>query len=148
MTDLFAALGPREYYRTAGMTELMLTTIGDLSYRKAVRLFNRVRHEESDPTPVRTGAAIVEREGTAMQAQMEERATEALTAHGFAAEGQPLADTEVTGLPMAEARLPQAQVAEALAAYNAARPDALRIPLEAAKAFPREWSTSRSMMSG
>ena len=83
-----------------------------------------------------------------MQAQMEERATEALTAHGFAAEGQPLADTEVTGLPMAEARLPQAQVAEALAAYNAARPDALRIPLEAAKAFPREWSTSRSMMSG
>ncbi len=135
VTDLFAALGPREYYRTAGMTELMLTTAGDLSYRKAVRLFNRVRHEESDPTPVRTGAAIVEREGTAMQAQMEERATEALTAHGFAAEGQPLADTEVTGLPMAEARLPQAQVAEALAAYNAARPDALRIPLEAAKAF-------------
>ncbi len=36
---------------------------------------------------------------------------------------------------MAEARLPQVQVAGALAAYNAARPQALRIPLEAAKAF-------------
>ncbi len=134
-TDLFAALGPREYYRTAGMTELVLTTVGDMSYRKAVALFNRVRHEESDPTPVRTVAAIVEREGTAMQAQMEDLATAELTAHGFAAEGQPLAGTEVSGLPMAEARLPQAQVAEALAAYNAAHPEALQIPLEAANEF-------------
>ncbi len=134
-TDLFAALGPREYYRTAGMTELVLTMAGDMSYRKAVRLFNRVRHEESDPTPVRTVAAIVEREGTAMQAQIEELATAELTAHGFAAEGQPLAGTEVNGLPMAEARLPPAQVAESLAAYNAARPEALQIPLEAANEF-------------
>ena len=117
------------------MTELVLTTAGDMSYRKAVRLFNRVRHEESDPTPVRTVAAIVEREGTAMQAQMEDLATAELTAHGFAAEGQPLAGTEVNGLPMADARLPQAQVAEALAAYNAAYPEALQIPLEAANEF-------------
>ena len=128
-TDLFTALGPREYYRTGGMTELVLGTAGDMSYRKAVAYFNRVRHEESDPTPVRTVAAIVEREGTAMQVEIEKLATAELTAHGFAAEGQPLADTEVTGLPKAEACLPHAQVAEAIAAYNAAQPEALQIPL-------------------
>ena len=72
-TDWLAALGPREYYRPAGMTELLLSTTGDLSYRKAVTLLNRVRHEEIDPTPIRTAAACVEREGTAMQRQMEER---------------------------------------------------------------------------
>ncbi len=37
---------------------------------------------------------------------MEDLATAELTAHGFAAEGQPLAGTEVKGLPIAEAHLP------------------------------------------
>ncbi len=60
------------------------------------------------------------------------------TAHGSATEGQPLAATEVKALPMADACLPQAQVAESLAAYNATRPEALQIPLDAAKEFYEE----------
>lgn len=133
-TDLFAALGPREYYRTAGMTELVLSTSEDMSYQKTTAHLNRVRHEEDDPTPVRTVAAIVEREGTQMQAEIRKLASEVWTAHGFS-EGQPLPETEVKAVPQAEARLPQAQIAEALEAYNAAQSEALKIPLEAANAF-------------
>jgi len=79
-TDLFAALGPREYYRTAGMTELVLSTSEDMSYQKTTAHLNRVRHEEDDPTPVRTVAAIVEREGTQMQAEIRKLASEVWTA--------------------------------------------------------------------
>ncbi len=41
-------------------------------------------------------------------------------------------------LPIADACLPQAQVAEARAAYNATRPEALQIPADAAKEFYEE----------
>ncbi len=79
-TDLFAALGPREYYRAAGMTELVLSTSEDLSYRKTTAHRNRSRRAKGDPTPVRTVAAIVEREGTEMQAEMRQLASEVWTA--------------------------------------------------------------------
>jgi len=79
-TDLFAALGPREYYRTAGMTELVLSTSEDLSYRKTTAHRNRIRREKGDPTPVRTVAATLEREGTQMQAEMRKLASEIWTA--------------------------------------------------------------------
>ena len=61
------------------------------------------------------------------------RTQEVLTAHGFDAEGRPLAATEVTALPLADACLPQDVVENALAAYNATRPEALQIPVDAAK---------------
>ncbi len=44
-TDLFAALGPREWYRTAGLRELLLQTVTHMPYRPAVALLNRIRHE-------------------------------------------------------------------------------------------------------
>lgn len=134
-TDLFAALGPREYYRTAGMTELVLSTSEDMSYRKTAAHLNRIRHEESDPTPARTVATIVEREGTAMQVAIRQLASAELSAQGFSPEGQPLPETDVKGLSPTEARLPQDQIVEALVAYNATRPEVLQIPPEAATAF-------------
>jgi len=79
-TDLFAALGPREYYRTAGMTELVLSTSEDMSYGKTTAHRNRIRREKGDPTPVRTVAATLEREGTQMQAEVRKLASEVWTA--------------------------------------------------------------------
>jgi hypothetical protein len=69
-----------------------------------------------------------------MQAEIRKLASEVWTAHGFS-EGQPLPEREVKEVPQAEARLPQAQIAEALGAYNVTQSEAVQIPLEAANAF-------------
>ncbi|MDA8207246.1 MAG: hypothetical protein M0Z36_14385, partial [Thermaerobacter sp.] len=44
-TEVFAALGPREWYRTAGLRELLLQTVTHMPYRPAIALLNRIRHE-------------------------------------------------------------------------------------------------------
>ena len=85
--DYLPAQGPREYCRTAGMSELLLHMTSEMSYASATGLLNRVRHVSHDLTPARTVAAIVEREGVAVQAQIEEWATETLKAHDFSEDG-------------------------------------------------------------
>jgi len=113
----------------------------EMSYANATDLLNRVRHVGHDPTPPRTAAAIVEREGAAVQAQMEEWATETLKAHHFSEDGrpQPVAEWEYAqemSIPesrITEMVIPESRIQEVMAAYNAARPEGQRIPMEAAK---------------
>ena len=69
--DFLPTLGPREYYRTEGMNDLMLNMVSEMSYDCATALLNRVRRVEHNLTPERTIAAIVEREGNAVHAQIE-----------------------------------------------------------------------------
>ena len=67
-TDVFTSLGPREYYRTLGMSELLLSLATQLSDRRAVAVLNHVRHATGDQaTPVMTAVTTVEREGIALQ---------------------------------------------------------------------------------
>ena len=54
-----------------------------MSYRKTAALLNRVRHETVDPTPMTTVAVMTEREGTAVQAHMDQWATQVLADHAF-----------------------------------------------------------------
>jgi len=127
--EFFPAQGPREYYRTAGMSELLLNMASEMSYGSATALLNRVRHVNHDLTPVRTAAAIVEREGVAVQAQIEQWATGTLKAHDFSEDGRPRKVDECDdGHGMS---IPESRIQEVLSAYNATRSEEYHIPAEA-----------------
>ncbi len=135
-TQIFAALGPREWYRTAGFRELLLKTVTQMAYRPAVALLNRIRHEDVNAgTPVRTAAEVVEREGTAMQTTLGQWADDVLSAHGFTPEGQPQDPTEFHGVSMEAVRLPQSTVDEAVTRYNRDKAETFRIDSAGAMAF-------------
>ena len=120
-TEVFAALGPREWYRTAGLRELLLQTVTHMPYRPAIALLNRIRHEPVDGgTPLRTAADVVEREGRAMQTLTDRWATQVFADRGFTPE---------------ERRLPQTTIDQAVARYHYDKATAFRIDDSAATAF-------------
>ncbi|MFN3761754.1 MAG: hypothetical protein ACK4WK_00955 [Anaerolineae bacterium] len=89
-SDLFPALGPKEWYRTQGFKELALVFgVVDESFRKTQALLHRVRHQEQGGTPLRTLWDTAEAEGRHLQAYMEQFAATTLEEHGFTAEGAP-----------------------------------------------------------
>ena len=117
------------------MRELLLDMASAMSYRKTAALLNRVRHETVDPTPMTTVAAMTEREGTAVQAHMDQWATQVLADHAFTDTARPqVAAAESFDAPMTPS-LPQSCIDQAIAAYNAEKPEALHIPAEAATEF-------------
>ena len=128
--DFLPTLGPREYYRTEGMNDLMLNMVSEMSYDRATALLNRVRRVDHDLTPERTIAAIVEREGNAVHAQIEQWASGILKAHDFSEDGQPrTVEACDDGQGMC---IPAARVEATRAAYNATRSEEYHIPPEAA----------------
>ena len=132
--EVFAALGPREWYRTAGLRELLLQTVTHMAYRPAVALLNRIRHEAADSgTPVRTAAEVVEREGRTMQTAFDQWATRVFADGGFTPEGQP---ATAAPPPAADSviRLPQTTVDQAVTHYNHDKAEAFRIDAAAATA--------------
>lgn len=89
-TEMFAALGPKEWYRTQGFKELALVYgVVDESFRKTTALLNRVRYQEESGTPLRTLWDNAEAEGQRLQAHIEQLAEATLAAHAFTAEGTP-----------------------------------------------------------
>ena len=134
-TQIFAALGPREWYRTDGMRELLLQTATHMAYRPAVALLNRVRHEAAEAgTPMRTAAEVVEREGRALQIALDQWATEVFACTEFTPEGQP----DSPSLPAKTGPaigLPQTTVDQAMTHYNQNQADTFRIDANAATAF-------------
>ena len=136
--DLLPPLGPREYYRTAELNHWLMTLASGLSYREAAAFLNRIRRETTNPTPARTVEDIIQREGTALQLQWRDWATQVLTTHNFTPEGQPRSAEGTEGqrpADLAELGLAPACVQQAIAAYNAGKPEASRLPAEAAAAF-------------
>lgn len=134
-TEVFATLGPREYYRTSGMTELLLEMASSLSYRKTIKLLNRVRLETTHGTPLTTAASIVEREGDQMQQTMDQWATTVLHEQQFTDEGKPTTQEEHYGLSTAEASLPSATIGQAIETYNRDKKEAFQIDAAAANQF-------------
>jgi hypothetical protein len=59
------------------------------SYRKTSGWLNRIRHQEVGGTPSRTVKAISEREGSMIEAHLEERALTIFQDSGFTPEGKP-----------------------------------------------------------
>ena len=101
-----------------------------MSYDCAIALLNRVRRVDHDLTPERTIAAIVEREGNAVHAQIEQWASGILKAHDFSEDGQPrTVEACDDGQGMC---IPAARVEATRAAYNATRSEEYHIPPEAA----------------
>ncbi len=132
----FAPLGPREYYHTQGMTTLLGQMVRDMSYRHAVGLLNRVRHEGAGQgTPVTTAAAMVEREGTAIQHHWEEWSQDVFTRQAFTPEGCPVGNAEPYGLPEEAVRLPRDTVEDAVTAYNHERRRDFQIAVPEAQAL-------------
>ena len=111
--DLFAPLGPKEWYRTQGFKELALVYgVVDDSYRKTSALLNRVRYQETGGTPVRTLWDNAEAEGRQLQAHIEQFAAETLQVHRFTPEGTPPEAADYRGLSMLT--LPVKQVTAAI----------------------------------
>ncbi len=132
----FAPLGPREYYHTQGMNTLLGQMVRDMSYRHAIRLLNRVRHEVAGQgTPVTTAAAMVEREGTAIQHHWEEWSQDVFTRQAFTPEGCPRGPVKSYGLPEEAVRLPRDTVEEAVTAYNHERRRDFQIAVPEAQAL-------------
>ena len=109
---LFGAQGPREYYHTAGMRQLTLSLTSAMSYRDSAGILNAVRHTDH-PTPVTTLAAMVEREGAAVQAWIDHRTATTLADHAFTEQGTPSAETTIEPLTADQGRLPQAIIDQA-----------------------------------
>ncbi len=125
----FAALGPREYYHTTNFRELLLTFASGLSMRDTAHTIQRIRHaEHGRRTPMTTAAAIVEREGLAVQACVEPWTAQTLHAEGFADSGIPAGDTVVPAPLDTAVCLPPETVEAARITYNADRPPTLQIP--------------------
>lgn len=111
--EMFAPLGPKEWYRTQGFKELAFVRgVVDDSYRKTAVWLNRVRHQEEDGTPLRTLWDNAEAEGRQLQAHLEQLAATTLAAHDFTPEGVPLEDTAYRHQAMHP--LPAEQVATAI----------------------------------
>lgn len=114
-TDLFPALGPREWYRTQGFKELAsVYGVVDGSFRKTQALLNRVRHQRQGGTPLRTLWDNAEAEGRQVQAHLEQLATTTLAEHGFTPAGTPPADADYDRQSLIT--LPAEQVTTALQA--------------------------------
>ncbi len=128
----FAALGPREYYRTASFRELLLTFASRLSMRATANLLQRIRHQDARRrTPMTTVASLVEREGLAVQEWIERGTAQTLRKAGFADTGIPAPGTTVPAPTAASVCLSSETVEAARTAYNADRPEALQIPATA-----------------
>jgi hypothetical protein len=111
--EVFAPLGPKEWYRTQGFKELAFVHgVVAGSYRQTGAWLNRVRHQEEGGTPLRTLWDNTEVEGRQLQAHMEQWAATTLAAHGFAPEGAPLEDATYRNQTMLT--LPAEQVAAAI----------------------------------
>ena len=139
--ELFGAQGPREYHYTAGMRQLMLRLTSAMSYRDTTDILNRVRHTADHPTPVTTLAAMVEREGTAVQGWIDHWTTTTLADHAFTEEGTPSAEHPIQPLAADQGRLRQSVIDQALAHYNAGKPAEQKIPLTAAQDFYEDPNT-------
>ena len=131
--DMFGRLRPKEYYMTVNMEELVLSLSSDLSYRKVTSLVNRVRREDSNPMPLMTLADVVERAGARIGTQIKEWAEEVLAEHHFSKDGVPEEPIETDQQATNNLVLPESVVAEAIAAFNATRPETLHIPPEAGR---------------
>lgn len=113
--EVFAPLGPKEWYRTQGFKELAFVHgVVDDSYRKTGVWLNRVRHQDEGGTPLRTLWDNAEAEGRQLQAHLEQLAATTLAAHAFTPEGVPLEDAAYRNQPMRT--LPAEQVAAAIRA--------------------------------
>jgi len=112
-TQLFAPLGPKEWYRTQGFKELALVHgVVDDSYRKTCALLNRVRYQEEGGTPLRTLWDNAEAEGRQLQAHLEQLTMTTLAAHHFTPEGMPLGEADYQHRTLAS--LPAEQVTAAI----------------------------------
>jgi hypothetical protein len=87
--DIFETLYSKEWYRTEGFNEIALDLVTDMSYRKAVKKLNRIRHEE-EGTPLKTLANIVEIEGENIQSEMISKSKQILKENDFSTEATPL----------------------------------------------------------
>ena len=82
-------------------------------------LLNRVRHEAvGQGTPVTTAAAMVEREGTAIQHHWEKWSQDVFARQAFTPDGRPERTAESYGWPEEAVRPPRDTVEEAVTAYN------------------------------
>ena len=99
-------------------------------------LLNRVRHEAAGQgTPVTTAAAMVEREGTAIQHHGEKWSPDVFARQAFTPEGCPRGPVKSYGWPEEAVRLPRDIVEEAVTAYHHERQRDFHIAVPEAQAL-------------
>jgi hypothetical protein len=112
--DVFPETGPREHHKTACFRELAVFFPCDETFRKSAQKLNRLLwREEGQMVRARTIANLVQREGEAIAACVENKAKTILKCHQFTDEGVPTGETSGYHLVADESVLSQEIVSQA-----------------------------------
>jgi hypothetical protein len=103
----------KEFYRTIGFKEIaMIYGDTEKSYRKTVKLINRIRYQEQGGTPNRTLQENTEKEGRRLIDYIEEKSKRILKNNGFNEEGEclspPVAFAHTEAVTLADEMISQA----------------------------------------
>jgi hypothetical protein len=134
--DIFKTLLSKEWYRTEGFNELAIGLAVDMSYRKATKHLNRMRHEE-EGTPLRTLSNIIEIEGRRIQKQINVTVKNILAHNHFSYDGIPTINTTNNkyGLTEEKSKLKTEITEEAIEAYNIDKEELFRIDISQVDKF-------------
>jgi hypothetical protein len=114
-TSFFEGTASRERFKSNRMMELILDYSTDTSNRKAAKRLNRIRQEEKG-IGATTYRNIVEREGSAIERQIEQQCEESLLSNGFNAEGELVDGANIT--PNERRHIEQAAIENAAIKLN------------------------------
>ena len=114
-SEFFEETASREKFKSNRLKELILDYSTDTSNRKASDRLNRIRLEEKG-IGATTYRNIVEREGSAISGQIEQKCEEALLGNGFNSDGELLEDTPFT--PDGQRHIEQAAIEHASIKLN------------------------------
>ena len=129
--DVFPETGPRERHKTVCFREIAVFSCCDLPFRKSAEKLNRMlRRKEGQMVQPRTLANLVEREGEAIAACVEDKAKTILKCHDFTDEGICTGDTSCYGLLANESFLPKERVSQAGKELNDILPKERQIDVE------------------
>jgi hypothetical protein len=121
--DILPKTGPKEAFRTAHYNALLLWLASYMPYRQVEEFLNKQRwQDDEDTVKSRTLADAVVREGTEIIDHIDAQARLILTQNHFDPDsGQPDTDHALAVERPEIPSIPAAEVAEAVAAYNAGR---------------------------
>jgi hypothetical protein len=130
--DVFPETGPKEHHKTVCFRELAVFSPCDETFRKSAQNLNRLLwRKEGRLVQARTMANLVEREGEAIAACVENKAKTILKSHQFTDEGVPTGATAAYSCLGSESVLSEERVSQAGKEINALLPQDRQIEVEA-----------------
>jgi len=119
--------GPKEHHKTVCFRELAVFSPCDDLFRKSAKNINRLLwRKEEQMVQARTRANLVEREGEAIAACVENKAKTILKCHQFTDEGVPMGETSAYNLLANESVFSKQRVSQAIGYLRSLHPDDIK----------------------